>query len=208
MASECLGRCFIVNLKANSLPHILAAVLLTLCTPVVFGLSSLTKEYAAQPLEMYLVLAGTVLMTPVFLPEQNENIRDTVRVRRTSYLSVCLMRTLYLAMFTVIPYVLITEVMRHSESEVTSAMMLGGMATALFLGSIGLAAAGISGNVLIGYMASIIYYVLNYFGKDKLGVFYMFSMSSHAEVSKLWMLAGSIVLIAGTFIYLRLIKKY
>ena len=69
MASECLTRCFAVNLKAKSLPHIAAMVLLTLMTPVIFGLSSLTREYAAQPLEMYLVLTGTVLMTPVFLPE-------------------------------------------------------------------------------------------------------------------------------------------
>ncbi|SDA28201.1 hypothetical protein SAMN02910447_01946 [Ruminococcus sp. YE71] len=207
MASECLRRCFAINLKANSLPHIIVMVLLTVMTPVVFGLSSLTRENAAQPLEMYLVLTGTVLMTPVFLPEQNENIRDTVRVRRMSYLSVCMMRIAYLALLTVVPYAVITAVMHLSESAVTAGMMFGGIATALFLGSIGLAAAGISGNVFIGYMASLIYYVLNFFGKDKLGVFYMFSMSSREDISKLWMLAGALILTAGTFLYLRLVKK-
>ena len=207
MASECLRRCFAVNLKANSIPHITAMILLTVMTPVIFGLSSLTSEYAAQPLEMYLVLAGTILMTPVFLPEQNENIRDTVRVRRMSYLSVCIMRTAYLALLTFFPYAVITAIMRHSESTVTVGMMFGGITTALFLGSIGLAAAGISGNVLIGYMASLIYYVLNFFGRDKLGVFYMFSMSTRTDISKLWLLAGALILTAGTFLYLRLVKK-
>ena len=207
MASESLVRCFAVNLKANSLPHIIAMVLLTLMTPVVFGLSSLSKENAAQPLEMYLVLTGTVLMTPVFLPEQNENIRDTVRVRKMAYLSICIMRAVYLAILTVLPYAAITTIMHYSESTVTTEMMFGGIATALFLGSIGLAAAGISGNVLIGYMASLVYYVFNFVGKDKLGVFYLFSMSTGTDISKLWMLAGAVILTAGTFMYLRLVKR-
>lgn len=207
MTLENLRRCLAINLKINSFWHIMAMALLTALTPVVFGLSSLTREYAAQPLEMYLVLAGIILMTPVFMPEQDKNIRDTVRVRQMSYLGICIMRTVYLALLTVIPYVVITVIMHYNESAVTLNMMLGGIATAWFLGSIGLAAAGISENVLAGYMTSLIYYVLNFFGKDKLGVFYMFSMSSKVDVSKLWMLIGAMFFTVGTFLYLRIIKK-
>lgn len=207
MKIENLRRCFVINLKTNSYWHIVAMVLLTVFTPVVFGLSSLTGEYAAKPLEMYLVLAGIILLTPVFMPEQDKNIRDTVRVRKMSYLGVCIMRTAYLALLTILPYAVITLIMYRSESAVTMGMMFGGIATAWFLGSLGLAAAGISDNILVGYMTSLIYYVLNFFCKDKLGVLYMFSMSTNTDVSKIWMLLGAMILTAGTYAYLRFVKK-
>ena len=59
-----------VNLRHNFLPCMLAALAVALCTSVVFEISSLDRELAAQPLEMLLSLSGAVLLTPVFLPEQ------------------------------------------------------------------------------------------------------------------------------------------
>ena len=72
-----------INLKHNSAPHLLLAMIIALLTPVIFGISSLNAQEAAQPLEMFLSLTGIVLLTPIFLPEQNENIRDLVRSKRS-----------------------------------------------------------------------------------------------------------------------------
>ena len=85
MKLSCYLSCLFINLKRNSLPHILAAAALTASVPLVFCLTSLTEPLAAQPLEMYLSLTGTLLLTPIFLPEQNAEIRDTVRMRKMSY---------------------------------------------------------------------------------------------------------------------------
>jgi hypothetical protein len=122
----------------------------------VFSLTSLSAELSAQPLEMYLSLTGTLLLTPVFLPEQNEDIRDTVRVRQMSYLTVCAMRIAYLAVITAILYGIITAALIRGESVVTTTHYFGGLTAALFLGSLGVAGSAIGGNAVIGYMASFL----------------------------------------------------
>lgn len=207
MDFECLARCCIVNLRTNLLPHILAALLLTALTPVIFSLSSLNGQLAAQPLEMYLSLTGMLLMTPVFLPEQNENIRDVVRVRKVSYLMCCALRLLCMIVLIAAVYACITLVLRGCESQAGWQHFAGGTVTAVFLGSVGVAAAGISGNTIIGYMAAMVYYALNFSLGRKLGAFYLFSMSASGAYSKLWFLAGTAVLLSGTFAWLRCVKK-
>lgn len=207
MKASCYLSCLYIDLKRNSLPHILAAAALTLTVPIVFSLTSLSAELSAQPLEMYLSLTGTLLLTPVFLPEQNEDIRDTVRVRKMSYLTVCAMRIAYLAVITAILYGIITAALIRGESVVTTAHYFGGLTTALFLGSLGVAGSAIGGNAVIGYMASFLYFTANFFLKTRLGVFYLFGLSAQTGVSKLWLSGGSAVLIIVTFLYLRYIKK-
>jgi hypothetical protein len=199
--------CLYINLKRNSLPHILAAAALTALVPVVFSLNSLSAQLAAQPLEMYLSLAGTLLLTPIFLPEQNEEIRDAVRVRRMSYLSVCALRLLYLAVIVGILYGIITGALALCESVVTPMHLLGGICSALFLGAIGLLGSAVSGNAVIGYMASLLYFVLNFTLKTRLGVFYLFGLSADTGVSKLWLLGGAAVMTAAAFGYLKFIRK-
>ena len=71
-----------INLRHNFLPHLLIAVLIAFLTPAAFQISALDFRSSAQPLEMLLSLSGAVLFTPVFLPEQNVGIRDTVRSKR------------------------------------------------------------------------------------------------------------------------------
>lgn len=207
MKASCYLRCLYINLKRNSLPHILAAAALTFTVPLVFSLTSLSAPLSAQPLEMYLPLAGALLLTPVFLPEQSEDIRDVVRVRRMSYLSVCAMRIMYLTVITAVLYGIITAALVSGESTVTSAHFFGGFFTALFLGSLGVAGSAVGGNAVIGYMASLLYFTANFFLKTRLGVFFLFGLSFETGVSKLWLLAGAAALMMISFLYLRLVKK-
>ncbi|MDE5737510.1 MAG: hypothetical protein K2H93_04010, partial [Oscillospiraceae bacterium] len=61
-------------------------------TPILYGISSLNAINASRPLEMFLSLTGIILLTPVFQPEQNENIHDLIRSKKIDYLFVCLIR--------------------------------------------------------------------------------------------------------------------
>ena len=88
-----------INLRHNFLPHLLLALVITFLTPIIFGISSLNERESAQPLEMLLSLTGTVLLTPIFMPEQNENIRDLIRSKKIDYLAVCFIRLLYSVFF-------------------------------------------------------------------------------------------------------------
>ena len=207
MKAGCYLSCLYINLKRNSLPHILAAAALTLTVPLVFSLTALSAPLSAQPLEMYLSLTGTLLLTPVFLPEQSEDIRDVVRVRRMSYLSVCAMRIAYLAVITAILYGVITAALIIGECTVTPSLFFGGLFTAFFLGALGVAGSAVGGNTVIGYMVSFLYFTANFILKTKLGAFYLFGLSEETGISKLPLLAGSAALVTAAFLYLRLVKK-
>jgi hypothetical protein len=196
-----------VNIARNSLPHILAALLLTAMTPVVFSLTSLNAELSAQPLEIYLPLTGTLLLTPLFLPEQDETIRDVVRMRRTSYLSICALRLGYLLLCLLLMFAAVLLLMRHGECTVGMKQLGSGIANAVFLGSIGIFFSAVSNNVIIGYMASLFYFVINFFGRKQLGVFYLFKFTTNADISKIWVIEGTVLLLLLTYAYLRIIKK-
>lgn len=193
-----------VNLRRNFMPHLIMALVIALFTQGLFGIASLNAREAARPLEQMLSLAGTVLLTPIFLPEQNENIRDLIRSKRTDYLAVCLVRLIYSVLFLAMIIGIFTFIMQCCESEVTFRHFVGGFCSALFLGSLGFFFAGISRNAVVGYMVSMIYYISNFALKDELKGFYLFSMSAGSFTEKYWLLGGSMVLIGVVFILFKL----
>lgn len=196
-----------INLRHNFLPHLLLALVITFLTPIIFGISSLNERESAQPLEMLLSLTGTVLLTPIFMPEQNENIRDLIRSKKIDYLAVCFIRLLYSVFFLAVIFVGFTLVINYSESEITLRHFIGGYSSALFLGALGFFCAGISKNSIIGYMVSMIYYISNFTMKDELKNWYLFSMSAGSFQEKYWLIGSSVALFAVTFIWLKLMKK-
>lgn len=192
------GRILTVNLKHNFLPHFLAALLIAVLTPLILGISSLDEINAARPVEMMLSLTGIMLLTPIFLPEQNENIRDLIRSKKTNYLNVCIIRLVY----SIITLALITGCfvlfMGFCESSVSIRHFIGGFISALFLGALGFFSAGLSGNATVGYMVSMVYYIANFSLKDKLGRLFLFSMSAGSFREKYWLALASIMLILIT----------
>lgn len=194
------GKIFAVNLRHNFLPHFIIACVIALAVPMVFSISSLTERAAAQPLEYLLSFAGTFLFTPIFYPEQNANVRDLIRSKRTGYLSVCLVRVIYSAIALAAVVGAVALAMRLCESVVTWRHFAGGYASALLLGSAGFFVSAVSGNVTAGYMASVIYYLAGYAMKERLGAACVFSMTLGMDFSyKIGSLAIAAVLIAAGF---------
>lgn len=186
-----------INLKRNFIPHLTIALLITLITPIIFSVESLDEKLAAQPIEMMLSLTGTVLLTPIFLPEQNENIRDVIRSKRTDYMSVCIMRIIYSVITLAFTIGIFVLVMSSCESHVTFRHFAGGFASAIFLGSLGFLAAGFSRNAPVGYMVSLIYYIANFAMKDKLGNLFLFSMYAGSFKEKYWLLGASVIMLTA-----------
>lgn len=207
MDSKSVYRILSVNLRHNFLPHLALALVIAFLTPIVFGISSLNGNESAQPLEMLLSLTGTILLTPIFMPEQKENIRDLIRSKRINYLAVCFIRLLYSLFFLAVIFTGFTFVMYNSESDITLRHFIGGYSSALFLGAIGFFCAGISKNSIIGYMVSMIYYIANFLMKNELKNWYLFSMSEGSFKEKYWLIGSSAALFAITFILLRFVKK-
>lgn len=194
------GKILSVNLRHNFLLPFVSAAGVFVLTLLLFNVTSLHGEDAARPFEFLLSWMGVMLLVPIFLPEQNKDIRDVIRSKKIDYLKICVIRVLYSVAALVGLESLFVGIMRWRESTVTLAQWFGGITAALFLGAVGLAAAGMSDNTTVGYMAAMIYYLANYGLKDKLGYFYLFSMSAGEYEGKGFMLIGAISLMAlGVF---------
>lgn len=192
-----------VNLRYNFLFPLLSSICVFILTLILFNISALKGIYAAQPIEFLLCWIGVMFLTPIFLPEQDKDIRDVICSKKINYLNICLIRVLYSVISIFLLVLLFVGLMKKCESEVTLYHLFGGFSTAIFLGSVGFCVSGISQNTTLGYMAALMYYLTNYGLKSKLGVFYLFSMYSGSMQGKGYMFLGAIMLILVT---LKIIK--
>lgn len=192
---EIYGNILKINLRRQyPWPALVAAALLIL-TKLIFNINALEGAAVAQPLEMLTVWIGPALLVPVFLPEQNPEIRDVVRARKISYLNICILRILYSTLTVVLMTLLFTGIMKAGESQILPYHIWGSICSALLLGALGLAAAGISGNAAGGFMVCMLYYLASYGMGRKLGVFSLFSMSKGQMSGKGWQLLTAVVLV-------------
>lgn len=207
MVSGCLAKIVSSDTRHNYLLHYLAALGVVLLTPVIFGVSRLDELLAAQPLEFFLPLMGAILMPAVFMPEQNESIREVVRSKKTPYLGVCFMRLLCGAVFITALTGAFVLYMKSMDSVVTMRLFAGSLASTFALGAAGFFASAVSDNVIVGYMTAVIYYICNFGLKDKLGVFFLFSMTTGSFEEKKWLCILSVVLVVSGFVLRRLFRE-
>ena len=161
------------NLRFNLLPHIAAAIGLLLLTPVLFGITALDSISAAYPIELCLPFIGVILLTPVYSPEQETGILDTIRARKTSHLLICGLRIIMALAMTAIFICGFILMMSAMECEVSVIHALASYANAIFLGGLGILASSVGGHAVIGYVLPILYYVM-----DLMGGFSHFSIFS------------------------------
>lgn len=200
---EIYGNILKINLRRQYPWPALAAAALLILTKLIFNIDALEGTAVAQPLELLMVWIGPALLVPVFLLEQNPEIRDVVRARKTSYLYICILRILYSALTVVLMTVLFTGIMKAGESQILPYHIWGSICSALLLGALGLAAAGISGNAAGGFMVCMLYYLASYGMGRKLGVFSLFSMSKGQMSGKGWQLLTAMVLTVGALAVMR-----
>lgn len=200
---EIYGNILKINLRRQYPWPALAAAALLVLTKLIFNINALEGAAVAQPLELLMVWIGPALLVPVFLPEQNPEIRDVVRARKTSYLHICILRILYSTLTVVLMSLLFTGIMKAGESQILPYHIWGSICSALLLGALGLAATGISGNAAGGFMVCMLYYLASYGMGRKLGVFSLFSMSKGQMSGKGWQLLTAVVLVVAALAVMR-----
>lgn len=196
-ASEKIRSIAVSNLRHNFLPHFILSVLLLLLTPFVFGTANVDAKTAAVPLEMFVSLIGIILLTPVFLPEQSGSIRDVVESKATASAFVYSIR-IGIALFSMLALIAAFVLYMKGNGCAVSpvSVVFGTFSGSVFLGALGLFVYGLSDTLIVGYMAPMVYYMLNLFGgKKHFGELYLFSMSSGSIVEKYWLISVGMVLI-------------
>lgn len=196
-----------ISLKHNFIVHFIISVVIILLTPVLFGTSDLGTTASAVPLEIFVSLIGIVLLTPVFQPEQNSEIEEVVTCKYVSSISVSIIRIVYSIVSLIVLIGLFAMFMRICRCSIPLSLIFGSIATAMFLGAIGMLTASISNNIAVSYMIPMVYYVMNFAGGSKLGNFYLFSMMRGEYHQKIWLFGASIIIIAIAIITKRIIEK-
>jgi len=187
------------QVKLTLLINLLLALLILIITPVIFGIRNLDNIASAFVLERFVSLIGIVLLTPIFLPEQNKNIAELVESKYTSHIKIYLIRFIISAifLFILISGFIFIMIMMSCEFD-TLRFILGTFATAFFLGSVGFLTYAVSDNIVFGYMASLGYYVFNMFNGSKLKNLYLFSLGKNSFTEKYWLLGiGTAFIVTG-----------
>lgn len=188
-----------VNLKYHISLHVLVCILLLAVSPLFLGVANLSAEDTAKVLERYAALIGIILVTPVFLPEQDKNLRDLVCAKYVNSTSVYLVRILgnvFLLAVLLGFYMLMLHIGGCTFPAVK--YFLGTLSEMLFFGGLGLCFYGITDNLAAGYMAPVVYYMsATGSGPKYLGLLYPFSMSAGSYREKYFLLAAAVLLIAG-----------
>lgn len=188
-----------INLRHQFILPFLSAVGILLITASVFPITALKGADVGRPIEFLLSFVGAALLTPVFLPEQDNGILDVIASKKINTFVIYLVRLLYSIAALVVLELLFIGLLYRNECEVHWYHIYGGIASAFFLGSIGFMVSGLGGNTILGYMAVVIYYLACYGVKKYLGVFWLFRMSAGIETGKGWLLAGGAAMIALAF---------
>lgn len=199
MGKEIYGKITGVNLRNNFPMPFASALGVFILTLLMFNMTALQSIEAARPIEFLLCFIGVMLLVPIFLPEQDKNIRDVICSKKINYFNILLVRILYSVVAMIILIAFFVVLMKVCESHVTVKHLVGGIASAWFLGAVGFAAAGITNNVTVGYMTAMIYYLANYGMKEKLGKFFLFPMSCLGRFDESgWLILGAVALMGIT----------
>lgn len=172
------------------------------------GTENLDMNTAAIPLEMFVSLIGIVILTPIFQPEQNADIDDLVSSKYVSMGKIYLIRTLYSIIILTVLISLFAFYMSCRNCEVTLQLLIGTISDAIFLGAFGMITSSLCNNTVIAYMIPSVFYALNYGMGNKLGNYYLFSMTIGVFQPKIWMLLTGIILIAASILFKEIERRF
>lgn len=186
------------QLRHNAWLHILVCAAMLLFSPLVLGIQNLDQVQSAKVLETYVALIGIILFTPVFLPEQNRDLRDLITSKYTRITEIYCIRILLSLTAAVLMVATYMTVMKSGSCEMEfGKYFFGTMAEIIAFGGLGVFAYGLSDNLIIGYMAPLVYYAAAIgMGAGYLKKFYPFGMIIDFQ-TKYWLLTAGIILMAA-----------
>lgn len=186
-----------VYLKHHLKYHLLAAVLLFCLMPFLMSTENLNPGESARTLELYAALMGIVFLVPVFMADQDKDIRDLLRSKRLSLTKVHGVRVVMGAAFLAAAELACVLFLKGCGCRFPLwSFFFGVLAEAVFLGGLGMAFSSLTDNPAIGYMVPLVYYAVNFGGSRYVGNFYLFSMAEGDFGPKFWLAAGGILLLA------------
>lgn len=184
------------HLKFNIWPHILVTACFLMLSPFLLGIRNLDALQTAKVLETYVAIMGIIILPPLFLPEQNQDIRDLIHSKyvnvKTIYGLRCLENMLILALFLAGYMALLKN---GNCTFDTGTYFVSTFAEMIAFGGLGIFFYSITDHMVIGYMVPVMYYIAAWgAGQKYMGMFYPFSMMGGNEHGKWYLLAAGLIL--------------
>ena len=196
-----------VHFKYHLKYHLLAAVLFFCLMPFLMGTQYLNARESARTLEMYAALSGILFLTPVFLPDQDKNIRDLIGSKRMPYLVIHLIRLAENLLFLLVFVGAGALFLKCNRCEFPFWSYFAGTAAgALFLGGLGMFFYSVTDNAAVGYMVPLVYYMINFSGDKYVKNFYLFSMAAGDFGPKFWLAGAGAALLLGGLLWRRIFR--
>lgn len=180
---------------------------------MILGIENLDAVSTAKALEMFVALLGIVLLTPIFLPEQNKDIKDLVKAKFISSTVVYIIRILE-SLLSLIIFIGVAVLILKFNGCTFPEMnyFLGTLAEAIFLGGIGIFTYRIFDQIAVAYMLPMMYYIMAISGGRKLlKDFYLFSMMYGSYREKIVLVTTGLILImlalTCPYLYKRVFKR-
>lgn len=185
-------------LRRQYLPHLLITLFLCVMSGFFVSFQNLSPEQAAKVMEMFVMFTGILLFTPLFMPEQNREIWLLEKAKKTSMWQLYLVRILEALMLLAIIVTVFIGILflGNSEFEVGK-LWIGSFVEILYLGAVGFFVSGVTNQVVLGYMVSILYFIGNIGGSRFFGKLALFQMMKGDFTFIPWMLAGAVVLLTA-----------
>ncbi len=185
--------------------HLLAAVFLFCLMPFLMSTENLNPQESARTLELYASLFGVVLLVPVFLADQDRDVRDLLLSKRMSFSLVHGIRVLVSFLFLAAAELFCVLFLKGCGCRFPLwGYFFGALAGALFLGGLGMVVYGVTDNPAVGYMVPLVYYAVNFGGDRYVGNFYLFSMTLGDFTPKYFLAAAGLSFLAFGIFWRRL----
>ncbi len=179
-------------------PHILLLVLFCLMSVFFVSFRNLNASQAAKVMEMYFAFAGILLLTPLFMPEQNREIWLLEQSKAMPMWKLYLIRVLEAVVLLMVVVTVFVYVLKQGGSSFPMGKLwLGSVVEILFLGSIGFFVSAITNQVVLGYMVSVLYFIANIGASKYLGKLALFQMMKEEFGFIPVMSASALVLLIG-----------
>lgn len=185
-----------ISLRRNLPPHLLLSLLVSLIAFLFVAPAYWEEGPTVSFLETMIILTGPILLTPLFLPEQDPAVADVLRARRTPLWAVHAVRAVCSLAFVLLLPALAVLALSLNHCELPENAWLVTVCSSLLLGGLGAFAYSITGNIAAAYMAPALLYALCFVIGNKLGVFNLFLVSTGMEGSKLPQLFLGLLLLA------------
>ena len=177
------------NFRLSIRNNLSLAILYLLIIPVLRSIENLNEIYSAECLEQSVILIGILLIVPLHAAEQEAVIWDVVFTRKIPQWMVLLIRMITAIVMLVFLTGIFAEIMIVKNCTFPyMSYVVGTVISELALGSVGFFAAVLSNSVIVGYLASIGYFLFNYLGNiSDTNIFCLFSMRTGDFITKVWL---------------------